>query len=52
MDQKRKKLYDVIERAAKNKGNGSKWDLNRSKKLEIDIAPPKSTFALNRETSK
>tara|TARA_R100000152_G_C6742409_1_gene166184 strand:- start:622 stop:780 length:159 start_codon:yes stop_codon:yes gene_type:complete len=52
MDQKRKRLHEVIEKAAKNKSRGSAWDLKPPKKLEIDIAPPKSTFALKRETSK
>ena len=40
MDQKRKNLYDVIEKAAKNKDGGSKWDI----KHPIDIAPPRKTL--------
>ena len=44
MDQKRKRLHDVIEKAAKNRSSGSKWDLKTPKFLEIDIAPPRSTF--------
>ena len=52
MDQKRKKLHDVIEKAAKNKSSGSKWDIKPPKRLEIDIAPPKSAFVLNRKSSK
>ena len=50
MDQKRKKLHDVIEKAAKNKGSGSEWDIKNHKRLEIDIAPPKSTFVINKKS--
>jgi hypothetical protein len=40
MDQKRKKLHDVIEKAAENRDEGSKWDL----RFPIDIASPKKEF--------
>tara|TARA_R100000458_G_scaffold58812_1_gene67688 strand:+ start:1848 stop:1997 length:150 start_codon:yes stop_codon:yes gene_type:complete len=49
MDQQRKKLHEVIENAAKNRDNGSKWDLNNQKHLKTDIAPPKSAFILNKK---
>ena len=40
MDQKRKKLHDVIEKAAEKRDEGSKWDL----RFPIDIAPPRKEF--------
>ena len=38
MDQKRKRLHQVIEQAAENREVTSKWTL----KFPIDIAPPKT----------
>ena len=52
MDQKRKRLHDVIEKAAKNRKNGSVWDLKPPQYLEIDIAPPKQPGSQPRQKIK
>ena len=52
MDQKRKRLHEVIEKAAANRGSGSPWDLNPPKKLNTGIKPPKSALSLHKEHSK
>ena len=52
MDQKRKRLHEVVEKAAANRDSGSMWDLKPNKKLKIAIAPPKSAISLNRDHSK